>query len=196
MPPVVEAAAGEARRALRPWRHPPVGRGPAPERDETCASAPLCGGPGSAPVDDDPVQVRRDVALVAEPSRAPYSRQKDSWTTSSGSSSPSRTASRTSRGALAGTGRRSPARPHVAHVVPGRSGVSAPGICTRIPEGCCVRLTVGTGAEDLQRVADVAEAVFGGDPWPTAPPSDPPPRRCAPQDRHTRWWWWVVLHRR
>ena len=57
--------------------------------------------PAADLVDDDAVQVGQHpvVVVVLEPAAAAYSLQKDSWTTSSGSSSPSSRASRTIRAA-------------------------------------------------------------------------------------------------
>ena len=55
---------------------------------------------------------------------------------------------------------------------------------------------LGAGAEDLQRVLDLGEAVLGGDPGrPTSRRPGPRPRRCAAA-RQTRWWWWPALQRR
>ncbi len=52
------------------------------------------------------------------------------------------------------------------------------------------------GAEDLQGVADVGEAVLGGDAVAQRSTAGPSTSTVAPQERQTRWWWWVSEHRR
>ena len=80
-----------------------------------------------------------------------------------------------------------------------RDDACAPGTSSPDEPGrvlTCPRRAVGAGAEDLQGVRHVGEAVLGATVSAHCSTAGPSTSTVRPHARQTRWWWWPVLQRR